>query len=155
MGRVSSACFSLKESLRLLLADSGCAGWTRPVVAFLVRRRRGVRGRRPGAGQHVGIAAGVFGPLTVAFGRDDAGDDAVEEVAVVADEDDRAGVVGQKLLQEVEGFEVEIVGGSSRTRTFDGLASARASMRRRRVRRRTRLLSGERTCSEVKRKSFM
>src|SRR6185437_12378214 len=39
------------------------------------------------------------------------GRDAIEEIAVVADDDDGAGIVAQHLLQQVEGFEVEVVGG--------------------------------------------
>ncbi len=61
-------------------------------------------------GQHVGIAAGVFGPAAVTFGDDDAGHDAVEEVAVMADEDDGAGVTGQHFLEHVQCFEIEVVG---------------------------------------------
>src|SRR3546814_15207066 len=42
--------------------------------------------------------------------RQDRGDRTVEEIAVVADQDDGAVVVGQLLLQQVEGLDVEVVG---------------------------------------------
>ena len=61
--------------------------------------------------EHVAIAAGVFDPLAGAFGVQGAGDDAVEEVAVVAHQEDGARVFGKHVLQEIEGFEVEVVGG--------------------------------------------
>ena len=49
-------------------------------------------------GQHVGIAARVILPAPLALGHDDAGADAVEEIAVMAHQQYRAGVVGQQLL---------------------------------------------------------
>src|SRR3546814_4647066 len=42
--------------------------------------------------------------------RQDRGDRTVEEIAVVADQDDGAVVVGQLLLQQVEGLDVEEIG---------------------------------------------
>jgi len=60
--------------------------------------------------QHVGIAAGIFGPSAVALRRDHRGDRAVEEVAVVAHEEERARIGGEHLLQQIERLEVEIVG---------------------------------------------
>jgi len=61
-------------------------------------------------GHHIAVAAGIFDPLAVAFRRDDGGDDPVEKVAVMADEDDGAGVIGKQFLQKIERFDIEIVG---------------------------------------------
>ena len=66
--------------------------------------------RASALGDHVAIAAGVLGPAALAFGRDDAGDDAVEKVAVMTDEQYRPRVIVQQLLQQIERFEVEVVG---------------------------------------------
>ena len=106
---VSSACLSLKLSRRLaacgpvarLGASPGSAlafGSASPARSRRAapacrssRRRTRSSGRRPPA-------------------RSRACHDAVEEVAVVADEDDGAGIVAQHFLQHVERLEVEIVG---------------------------------------------
>ncbi len=109
-GRLVSACFSLKLNRRF---GAGAGGADRGAC-----RLRGLHGRLdglrldppPALRQHVGVAAGIFLPAAVAFGDDHRGRDAVEEVAVVADQQHRAGIVGQQLLQQVERFEVEIVG---------------------------------------------
>ena len=85
-----------------------------------LRLRRLGRGGLPGGrlrgharaalGDHVAVAAGVFDEAAVAFRHDDGGGDAIEEVAVVADQQHGAGIIGQHFLEHVEGFEVEIVG---------------------------------------------
>ena len=62
------------------------------------------------AGHHVGVAAGIFGPLALALGHQNRGCHPVEEVAVVADQQDRTLIVGQHLLQQVERFEIEVIG---------------------------------------------
>ena len=59
---------------------------------------------------HVGIAAGIFLPAPLPFPGDHAGHGAVEEVAVVADQDHGAGIVRDQFLQQVERLEVEVVG---------------------------------------------
>ena len=38
------------------------------------------------------------------------GDRSIEEVAIVANDQDRALIIGNDLLEEVEGFQIEIVG---------------------------------------------
>ena len=55
------------------------------------------RGRSAALRQHVGIAAGIFDPAAVAFGRDRPGHRAVEEIAVVTDEEHRAGEARDQL----------------------------------------------------------
>ena len=65
---------------------------------------------RGALGQHVGVAAGVLDPAPVTFGGNDRCHHAIEEVAVVADQQHRAGIVGQPLLQQVKGFQIQIVG---------------------------------------------
>ena len=59
---------------------------------------------------HVAVAARVFLPEAVALGGDDRGHNPVEEIAVVADEQDRALVVGEHLFEQVKSIEVEVVG---------------------------------------------
>ena len=58
----------------------------------------------------VAVAAGIFHHVAVAFDRDGAGDQPVEEIAVVADQQQRALVFGQHVLQQVERVHVEVVG---------------------------------------------
>ena len=60
--------------------------------------------------QHVGIAAGILQPAPVALRHQHGIHRPIEEIAVVADQDDGAGVVGQHLLQHVERLQIEIVG---------------------------------------------
>ena len=60
--------------------------------------------------QIVGIAAGIFLYAAVARQHEHAVDQPVEEVAVVADQQQRAFVVVQHVLQQVERVDVEIVG---------------------------------------------
>ena len=80
-----------------------CARRLRPFTAFALQIGAALR-------QHVGIAAGIFDPAAVAFRHDHRGHDAIEEVAVMADQDHGALVVAEHFLQHVEGFEIEIVG---------------------------------------------
>ncbi len=91
-GSVSSACFSLKPSLRF--AACGCAedAASSILVLRLGLRRTVLRPRHVRAAllQHVAVAAGIFDPLAVALGHDHAADDAIEEIAVVADQQHRA-----------------------------------------------------------------
>ena len=59
---------------------------------------------------HLVVAAGVGDDgLVVDVGN--VGADAVEEVAVVGDDDERAIVAHQEILQPVDGVEIEVVGG--------------------------------------------
>jgi hypothetical protein len=60
--------------------------------------------------QHIGAAAGVLDPAAVALAGDNRRHHAVEEIAVVGDQQHRAGVIGQLLLQQVERLQIEIVG---------------------------------------------
>jgi len=48
--------------------------------------------------------------VAVALAGDNRRHHAVEEIAVVADQQHRAGVIGQLLLQQVERLQIEIVG---------------------------------------------
>src|SRR5262249_31456172 len=64
----------------------------------------------PALRQHVRIAAGIFDPFAIAIRSDRRGDDTIEEIAVMADQDHRALVVAEHLFEHVEGFEIEIVG---------------------------------------------
>ena len=56
------------------------------------------------------IVAGV-GLELARVEMDDAVDDAVEEIAVVRDEQQRAGIAGEPVLEPQHGIEVEVVGG--------------------------------------------
>jgi hypothetical protein len=59
---------------------------------------------------HVVVAAGV-GDDRLVIDIGDVGADAVEEVAVVRDGDEGAFEAGEEILQPVDGFEIEVVGG--------------------------------------------
>jgi hypothetical protein len=59
--------------------------------------------------EHVAIAAGIFLPAPAAFRHDHRIDDAVEKIAVVADQDHGALIVAQHFFEHVERFEIEIV----------------------------------------------
>ena len=107
-GKSFSACWSLKLSRR-----------------FAGRRRR-LRPRRlhlrsaltaafactpsPRCAHHVGVAAGIFDKPPVALRHHDRGHDPVEKIAVVADQKDGAGIVRDHFLQQIERFEIEVVG---------------------------------------------
>ena len=104
----------LEGELALLCVwHRGGGGRERTRVAFALRIRDHLGRGQIGAfalGDHVRITAGIFGPPAVALGGDHARHNAVEEVAVVADQQDGAGIVVQQLLQQIQRFEVEIVG---------------------------------------------
>src|SRR5216684_8460820 len=68
------------------------------------------RGRSGTLAQPVAVAAGVLLPHAAAFGSEGRRDDIVEEGAVVGDEEEGAGVVLERRLEELEGFDVEVVG---------------------------------------------
>src|SRR5271163_353754 len=85
----------------------------------LVRRRffrlsRGLSGRSRQAiaalRDHVGIAAGIFDPASAPLRYEDRSDDPIEKISVVTDQQERAGIVGQQFLQQIERLDVEIVG---------------------------------------------
>jgi hypothetical protein len=57
------------------------------------------------------VPADVLGHAAVAFERERARHDAIEEDAVVADEQDGAVEIGDQLLQQFQRFDVEVVGG--------------------------------------------
>ena len=132
-----------------------------PPPRCLARLRRFRLIRRPardvGAAlrQHVGIAAGIFDPAAVALRHDHGVHHPVEEVAVVADQQDRAGIIGQHFLQQVQRFQVEIVGRLVQHQQVGGLAPATgpASAAPRSPPDSTR--TGVRACSGENRKSFM
>jgi len=58
----------------------------------------------------IGIAAGIFGPAAVAFRHDHAGHQAVEEIAIMADQDHRTRIIADNVFENVERLHVEIVG---------------------------------------------
>ena len=66
-----------------------------------------VKGRGATLREHVGIAARVLNPTAVSVGNDHGVDNTVEEIAIVADKNDGAGVAAQHFLEHVEGLEVE------------------------------------------------
>ena len=147
-GNVLSACRSLKLSLRFA---GGAARSARSL-----RGRRGLGFLRFAAveiraalGQHVGVAAGIFGPAAVAFGREHQVHDAIQEVAVVADEDDGAGIGAEHFLQHVQRFQIEVVGGLVQHQQVGGLGErarqhqAAALAAGQRAERRARLLRRE------------
>ena len=60
--------------------------------------------------QHVTVTAGILGPAAVPLRGNHATHQAIEKIAIVADEQDRAGVFAEHVLKHVERFHVEIVG---------------------------------------------
>ncbi len=80
-------------------------------LLFALRVLRLERGAHLGLGHHhVVVAAGVDDDgLVIDVGG--VGGDAVEKVAIVRDGDQRAVVVVEKVLQPVDRFEIEVVGG--------------------------------------------
>src|SRR5688572_2277001 len=60
------------------------------------------------AGEEVDL--GALALLDLALEGEDVGGDAVQEVAVVADDDRRARVLADRLLEHAQGLEVEVVG---------------------------------------------
>ena len=134
MARTFAACFSvrltkksrcaLSLSRRLLLRAARARFRPRPLGArpldqtvalgavLLVRLVLLARGPGPAPATYVAPAAGVLGgPMRLLADLDDAVDGAVEEGAVVRDDDDRAGQTGHEALEPVEAGEVEVVGG--------------------------------------------
>ena len=80
-------------------------------LALLAREQRGLLGQlRTALGLEVRVVAAVGNGLAV-FEIDDAVDDAVEELAVMRDEDQRARIVAQPVFQPQDGIEVQVVGG--------------------------------------------
>jgi len=59
--------------------------------------------------EHVGIAAGIFGPMAVPLRHDAAFTVRSREIAIVADENDGTGIVADHLLEHVEGLQIEVV----------------------------------------------
>ena len=87
----------------------------RAVAGALVRGFAGsmVAGRAapvPGAGAASLVAADVLLHSALAFEGERAGDDVVDERAIVADEQERARPVDQHRLEQLERLDVEIVG---------------------------------------------
>ena len=68
------------------------------------------RGARGFGDQEIVVAA-LVGKETAARQLDDARGDAVEEIAVVRDEETRAGVAREKVLQPLDGLRIEMVRG--------------------------------------------
>ncbi len=157
-GRFSSANFCLKESFCAGALDA--ADWvglglsertpaSAPCLLAPVRQLRAAALR-----QHVRIAAGIFGPAAAAVRGDDAGDGAVEEIAVVAGQQHRAGITPHQFLQQVERLHVEIVGRLVQHQQVRGAASTRARISRARSPPESSRI-GVRACSGLNGKSFM
>src|SRR5690606_33543503 len=73
--------------------------------------RKGRGGQEVGVlADEVGPAAGSLDDVAAAVQADGRGGEPVDEVAVVADQDQGAVVVGQQLLELVEGVHVQVVG---------------------------------------------
>src|SRR6185295_14677460 len=113
---------ALGQTLQLTTLVEGEPARTRPSFRLwpLVRqwplpaRRRGDRGGAGNAGrlaQVILITADVLDDATAAVEGERAGDDPVQEDAIVADQQDRSRKVGNQLLEQLEGLDVEIVGG--------------------------------------------
>ena len=103
--------------------------------------------------QHIAVAAGIFVPASVALRHDHAADQAIEKIAIVADEQHRAGIIGQHVLEHVQRLHVEIVGRLVENQEIRRLDSACASIRRPRSPPDS-LPSGVRACSLREQKVF-
>ena len=57
------------------------------------------------------VTAVVFADFAIALHEDRASDDIVEERSVVADEENRAGIIHDERFEQLEGFGVEVVRG--------------------------------------------
>ena len=79
-------------------------------AGFEAAGRLGLRGAGSRPLLPILIAAGDDVDLARAVEAEGDGDGSVEEVAVVADDEDGAVIVGDHLLEQVEGLEVEVVG---------------------------------------------
>ena len=77
--------------------------------SFRTPRRGG--GLSPALRHHVGIAAGIDGETAVAFRHHDHGGHPVQEIAVMADHQRGAGIIAHHLFQQIESFQIQIVGG--------------------------------------------
>jgi hypothetical protein len=62
------------------------------------------------SGYPVAVAADIFLPATIAFAGNGLRHHVVEEGAVVADQEHRAVVVLQQGFEQLQGFDVEVVG---------------------------------------------
>ena len=100
----------LFEFARLLEAELGRGlPWTlTPALSHL--GGRGSRSSRP-LPQPIAVATHVLAPAAVAERGQHLGHDVVQERAVVAHQQQRARIVLQRLLQQFERLDVEIVGG--------------------------------------------
>ena len=98
------------ELALLLIAQAlGCPG---PTLGAGVCGRRSARaGFRRLRPWQIRIAAGMLDRAAVAGHDDDRGHQTVEEIAVVAHQQDGAVVIVQHFLQQIEGVEIEVVGG--------------------------------------------
>src|SRR5581483_5986632 len=85
-GSVSSACFSLKLSLRFDAVATCGAEAALPACADFVFRARG--DVVPPSHQHIAIAAGIFGPMSMPHRHDPRVGHAIQKIAVMADQDD-------------------------------------------------------------------
>ena len=132
---VSSACLSLNERRAF-----GAAAVRR--FSLLARRLRFLRDclRRHAFAalrHHVGVAARIDVPAPAALRDHDRRDRAVEEIAVVRDEQHRAGIVVDHLFQQIERFEIEIVGRFVEHQQVRGFGERARERRAARARRRT------------------
>ena len=80
-------------------------------LALLLARRRLAADAETALRDHVRIAAGIFDPAPLAFADDDRGRNAIKKIAIMADHQNRAGIIGDHLLQQIERFEIKVVGG--------------------------------------------
>src|SRR5690554_3056920 len=117
------------------------------------RRSRGP-GLRP-LPEPVAVAANVFANVALALHHQGRGHDVVEEVAVVADQQQGALVVGQQLFEKLQSFHIEVVGGLvhhqqvGRLREQLGQQQAVALATRKPGDRRARALGGEQAVLQV------
>src|SRR5271170_653436 len=65
---------------------------------------------RAALGQHVAIASGIFDPVAVSLRRHDAAHKPIQKIAVVADKENSARILAERVFEYVEGLHVEIVG---------------------------------------------
>ena len=131
-GRTKSARCSLNDSLRFEAPRSGSLRRTFP--AFFATGA-GRAGQAVAAlGDHVGITAGIFDPTSAALRDEHRSHDPIEKISVVADQQHRAGIVGQQLLQQIQRLDVEVVGRLVEHQQVGGAARARGPASAGRVR---------------------
>ena len=105
--------------------------------------------------QPVAVAADVFAPAPVAFRDQRLRDDVVEEAPVVAHQQQRAAVALQRVLEELERLDVEVVGRLVEHQQVRGLREepreqqAVALAARQRLDRRLRALRREQEVAEI------